>query len=150
MKERAGNLKIRQPALREPDWELDHLADVKPRISSANLLGNTSVMLFSVSLGLFVHMTFYRKRRFKPQSIFKKHRFESLPSLVAVFCLSHLVKAPVQIDNIKNIARIAKAALHIVKLSGKSSLNVSFICPVCPVCPVWLRGKPTGTQWVKG
>ena len=28
----------------------------------------------------------------------------------------------------KNIARIAKAALH--KLPGKSSLNVSFVCPV--------------------
>ena len=39
----------------------------------------------------------------------------------------------------KNIARIAKAALH--KLPGKSSLNVRsvcllwLVCPVCPVCP---------------
>ena len=43
-------------------------------------------------------------------------------------------------SNPKNIARIAKAALH--KLSGKSSLNVRSVCPVnlpwlvCPVCPV--------------
>ena len=62
-------------------------------------------MIFSVALGLFDHMTFYRKRTFKPQSIFKKHRFQSLPSLEAIFCLSHLVKAPVHNDNIKNIAR---------------------------------------------
>ena len=39
----------------------------------------------------------------------------------------------------KNIARIAKAALH--KLPGKSSLTVSSVrpvCPVCPICPFWL------------
>ena len=33
----------------------------------------------------------------------------------------------------KNIARIAKAALH--KLPGKSSLNVRSVRPVCPVYP---------------
>ena len=36
-------------------------------------------------------------------------------------------------DRSKNIARIAKAALH--KLPGKLSLNVRSVCPVCPVCP---------------
>ena len=39
---------------------------------------------------------------------------------------------------VRNIARIAKAAIH--KLPGKSILH---ICPVCPVCPqTWLLSRP--------
>ena len=36
-------------------------------------------------------------------------------------------------QSVKNMARIAKAALH--KLPGKSSLNVRSVRPVCPVYP---------------
>ena len=54
------------------------------------------------------------------------------------FCLLNLSLQAASICiavNVKNIAGIAKAALHM--LPGKSSLNVRSVCPVpvCPVCP---------------
>ena len=45
------------------------------------------------------------------------------------------INIPIRLTIVKNIARIAKAALH--KLPGKSSLNVWSVFPGCPGFPVY-------------